>query len=129
MDFHKRSLKLFWVLRSYDSIDLILSCIGSVSSCVKINGKLSTVFYPSRVLRQGGLISPYIFILCLEYLSKLIHKECDSNNWQAFKVRGDRMEISYLFFADDVVLFGEANLSTLDSLTKILDLFCRKSGH
>lgn len=38
------------------------------------------------------------------------------------------MSISHLLFADDLVLFGEANTKTLDTMSDTLDLFSHASG-
>lgn len=51
-----------------DLIDLI------VVSILFNGGKLSA-FNPSRGIYQGDPLSPYIFILCLEYLRLLIHEK------------------------------------------------------
>lgn len=40
-------------------------------------GELTDEFLPTRGIRQGDLISPYIFILCIEQLS---HGICDVVN-------------------------------------------------
>ena len=53
---------------------LMMQCITSVTYSIKINGKLSGKITPSRGLRQGDLLSPYLFLLCAKGLSDLIKK-------------------------------------------------------
>ena len=53
---------------------LMMQCITSVTYSIKINGKLSGKITPSRGLRQGDLLSPYLFLLCAKELSDLIKK-------------------------------------------------------
>ncbi|PKI37422.1 hypothetical protein CRG98_042208 [Punica granatum] len=46
----------------------IMSCVSSTSTSVLLNGNCLEPFIPSRGIRQGDPISPYIFIMCMEYL-------------------------------------------------------------
>lgn len=113
---------------SYNSIKLIMSCVAAGNSCIQFNGTRTDPFIPSRGIRQGDPLSPYLFIICLEYLSGTIHEACYSKDWTPFKVRRGCTEISHLFFADDILLFGEANISTLLTIKSVLNNFLHTSG-
>lgn len=101
-DFIRKTLQFFKFPSSL--IELILNCVSSTKINVLFNGGRLETFSPSRGIRQGDPISPYIFILCLEYLSIMIEKEVREGNWKGvMPIRGS-MTFSHLFFADDIIL-------------------------
>ena len=58
-------------------IQLIISCVSSTSTSLLFNGSKLPAFYPSRGIKQGDPISPYLFILCMEFLGPQITKMCE----------------------------------------------------
>eukprot|EP00253_Pinus_taeda_P002680 PITA_02680 len=59
---------------NYSFISWIMGCISNVSFVVLINGAASPFFKSQRGLRQGCPLSPFLFLLVAEGLSRLIHK-------------------------------------------------------
>ena len=68
-----------------DIIDLIMSCVSTVFMSILFNGEALDPIFPSRGIRQGDPISPYLFILCMDYLGQLIEGKCSENLWQPMK--------------------------------------------
>lgn len=101
-------------------IDLIMSCISSTSISILFNGGKLNSFKPTSGIRQGDLLSLYIFILCMEYLGYLINKECMDKNWEPMKASKDNVRISHLFFPDDLMLFAKANIVGANLIKKVL---------
>ena len=109
-------------------VDLVLECVTTSSFSILVNGGQLENFKPSRGIRQGDPLSPYLFILCMEYLSLKILKACDNNSWKAIKVSRKGPSISHLFFADDLLLCAETSSNCCLTITRILEDFCLQSG-
>ncbi|KAL4339153.1 hypothetical protein GQ457_08G031640 [Hibiscus cannabinus] len=60
---------MLWLGFVQSWVDLIMRCVSSVSSRVRLRGTLSEAFLPRRVLRQGDPLSPFLFLFCTEGLS------------------------------------------------------------
>ena len=110
------------------SISLIMNCVSQASSSVLVNGKKSERFHHSRGLRQGDPMSPYLFNICLEALSQMIHKECEEKEWTPFGVGRKKVPVSHLMFADDLILFGRVDETTAFSVRRTFERFCEFSG-
>ncbi|RDX90298.1 putative mitochondrial protein, partial [Mucuna pruriens] len=88
---------------------LILSCVSSIRVQVLFNEVSINEFSPSRGVRQGDPISPYLFVFYMERLTYLIEREVSYNNRKPIKLCRTELSISHLFFVDDLLLFGKTS--------------------
>ena len=108
-------------------VKLIMKCVSSVRFVVKVNGELLPYFTPSRGLRQGDPMSPYLFLICGEGFTTLL------NNYGTHIDRGIRVSfrspwVNHLLFADDSLIFMGACAESADRLVAILDIYADFSG-
>ena len=63
-----------------------MTCISTVTYSIRINGRPHGHIVPSRGIRQGDPLSPYLFMLCAEGLSALIKKGVDDGRLEGIAV-------------------------------------------
>ncbi|KAM2035402.1 hypothetical protein EV2_039395 [Malus domestica] len=86
----------------------VMACVQTVSYGVVVNGETTSYITPHRGLRQGDLLSPFLFLFCAEGFSSLIHNKERLGWFQGIKVNPHADFLSHVFFADDSVLFCQA---------------------
>ena len=64
----------------------IMECIKSVTYSVLINGEPKVHIFPTRGIRQGDPLSPYLFLLCLEGLNGLIKQAVNEKHIEGFSL-------------------------------------------
>ena len=109
-------------------IELIMHCITSVSYSIHVNGVAYGSITPTRGLRQGDPISPYIFLLCTNAFSSLINNAALNQKITGVSICRGCPKITHLFFADDSLLFCKANGQECQYLIEVLQLYEAASG-
>ena len=109
-------------------INLIMHCITTISYFVLINGVAYGSIIPTRGLRQGDIVSPYIFLLCAYGFSSLINDAARNQRISGVSICKGSPKITHLFFADDSLLFCKANIQECQNLINILQLYEASSG-
>ena len=109
-------------------INLIMQCITSITYAIRINGSPRGRIIPSKGIRQGDPLSPYLFLLCVEGLSSLIKATVNSGHMGGIAICRGCLKLSHLFFADDSLIFCKASLKECASLQRVLEIYEKASG-
>ena len=102
-------------------VNWTLQCVTTVTFSVIVNGGRTNHFSPTRGLRQGDPLSPYLFILCQDVLSCLIDQQFHLRNISGVKMNVSSPAITYVMFADDLMTFSKANRREIGILNDCLE--------
>ena len=83
-------------------------CLTSVSFAVLVNGNAKGWVKASRGLRQDDPLSPFLFTIVADVLSRMLLKAEERNVLEGFRVGRNRTRVSHLQFADDTIFFSSA---------------------
>jgi hypothetical protein len=108
-------------------IKLIMACVTSVRYNVRFNSMETDIFTPTRGLRQGDPLSPYLFLIVAEGLSCMIRGAEERGDLEGVKVCRDAPTVSHLLFADDSLILMQADKKNADCLANILTRYCASS--
>ena len=103
-------------------------CLRSMNFAVMVNGRPRGWFEASRGLRQGDPLSPFLFTLVVDVLSRLVSKAEERGIIRGFEVGRERVKISHLQFADDTILFLDADEENMRDVTILVRGFELLSG-
>ncbi|RVW15777.1 LINE-1 retrotransposable element ORF2 protein [Vitis vinifera] len=106
----------------------IRGCLSSSSFAILVNGNAKGWVKASRGLRQGDPLSPFLFTLVADVLSRMLFRAEETGLTEGFSVGRDRTRVSLLQFADDTIFFSKASMEHLQNLKIILLVFGQVSG-
>ncbi|XP_019198078.1 PREDICTED: uncharacterized protein LOC109191859 [Ipomoea nil] len=111
-----------------DWVDLLMLCVTTVNYSILVNGEIAGQVRPTRGIRQGDPLSPYLFILCAEGLSILLQQAEARGDIHGVRVARGAPAITHLFFADDSLLFFRAKEGEALKIKDCLDVYSLASG-
>ncbi|XP_027067692.1 uncharacterized mitochondrial protein AtMg01250-like [Coffea arabica] len=109
-------------------INWIMECVSTVSFSFNINGEPKGYVIPSRGIRQGDPLSPYLFLLISEGFLNLLAQAERNKRLTGMKISRHGPSITHLFFADDSLIFCKADKTQAEAVMGILKTYGRGSG-
>lgn len=106
----------------------ITRCIQSSSFLFNINGEVDRYIQPSRSIRQGDLLSPYVFLIYTEALTNLINNAVMRKELEGLKISKSGPKLTYLLFVDDSLLFCKADVGYIKFIKELLEYYALCSG-
>ncbi|GAB2291668.1 hypothetical protein Dimus_038167 [Dionaea muscipula] len=92
--------------------DWVMTCITSTTFTFSINGELSGFLVGQRGLRQGDPLSPYVFVLVMEYFTRCLKGLGRVADFR-YHPKCKKLGIVSLSFADDLMIFARADTNSL----------------
>ncbi|XP_030478206.1 uncharacterized protein LOC115695268 [Cannabis sativa] len=107
---------------------LIFGCLSSVQYQIVSSDRTMGPIVPSRGLRQGDHISPYLSLVCVEAFSTLIRK-FEKRKWlHGCKVANGAPSVSRMLFVDDSFLYYKATNGEMNRVLQLLRMFATATG-
>lgn len=109
-------------------IKWMMMCITTVSYEFCFNGSSIGPIQPTRGLRQGDPLSPYLFLLCVEGLSNSLSNAANEGLIHGAQICSAAPVVTYLLFADDSFLFFRASRGEAEIVKGLLNTYETLSG-
>ncbi|XP_060195293.1 uncharacterized protein LOC132624546 [Lycium barbarum] len=109
-------------------INLVYRLISNNWYSVIINGTRYGFFKSSRGLKQGDPLSPALFIIAAETLSRALNYLFHNDRFSGFSMHKKGPQINHLSYADDIVLFTSGDKVSIKLMMKQLYFYQKASG-
>ena len=83
---------------------------------------------PTRGIRQGDPLSPFLFLLCTEGLNGLINQASEHGHIKGYPLCRNSPRLTHLLFADDSLLFCKATIEECQRVLDVLEVYGRCLG-
>ncbi|KAK2653192.1 hypothetical protein Ddye_013048 [Dipteronia dyeriana] len=94
------------------SITWIKACLTTPKFSISINGELAGFFFKKKGIRQGDPMSPYLFVIAMEVLSKILTKRIADSPSFKYHWKCDKIKLSHICFADNLIMLCHGSLSS-----------------
>ncbi|XP_062075420.1 uncharacterized protein LOC133779477 [Humulus lupulus] len=108
-------------------IQLIMICIKSSSYSLLMNGRFQGGFLGAKGLRQGDPLSPLIFVLIMEYMTRCFHHAAIDSIFR-YHPLCKILKLINLCFADDLIILSKGSIQSIKVIKEVLEGFSSSTG-
>ena len=109
-------------------VKLVLQCVSTVQYTIVHGNQEMGPILPTRGIRQGDPLSPYLFIICAEGLSSLIRRY-ELKQWvHGIRICRKAPAVTHMLFANDSYLFCKADITEASKILEVLHMYEKASG-
>lgn len=94
---------------------------------ISYNGTVNGYFKGQRGLIQGDPLSSYMLVIAMNWLSHMLNKAAEEKN-MGFHSKSKKIKLTHLNFADDLLIFKDGSLESVQCVLKVLSDFEQRSG-
>ncbi|GJV26975.1 RNA-directed DNA polymerase, eukaryota, partial [Tanacetum coccineum] len=105
----------------------IQGCLNSAMGSILVNGSSISSFKFFKGLKQGDLLSHFLFYLIMESLHLCFYNVVHTGLYNGIHTV-DSLSLLHVFYADNVVFVGKWNLSNLSTIVNVLKWVFLASG-
>ncbi|XP_074265679.1 uncharacterized protein LOC141588123 [Silene latifolia] len=108
-------------------IGLVMESVRTATYSLVLNGDMFGFFQGKKQLRQGDPLSPLLFTIAMEYLSRVLTYVTDTMKFKYHPLCAS-LKLSHLMFADDLLLFSKGDVGFIMVLLRAFATFSKASG-
>ena len=106
----------------------IMELVSGALFSILLNGGPLQPFTPSRGIRQGYPLSPFLFVVMAEGLGRSLAKAKKQNQLKGIKPAHQGPTVMHQQFVDDTMLMGAPTVQEARTIRKVLKTFSEASG-
>ncbi|XP_060216553.1 uncharacterized protein LOC132644029 [Lycium barbarum] len=110
-------------------VDKIWRLLANNWYSVMLNGRSHGFFHSTRGVKQGDPLSPPLFVLVVEVLSRALNSLFDCEQYKGYGMPKLSANLNHLAYADDTIIFTSADKVSLEMIMKVLRKYEGVSVH
>lgn len=105
-------------------VDMVWRLLANNWYSILLNGQSHGFFHSTRGVKHGNALSPALFIIAAEVLSRVLHSLFEEGSYQGFGLPRWSASLNHLAYADDTIIFK----NSLELIMNTLKEYERVSG-
>ncbi|XP_022004099.1 uncharacterized mitochondrial protein AtMg01250-like [Helianthus annuus] len=106
----------------------VMNIIKTARALVLVNGSPTQEFPCFRGLKQGDPLSPFLSVLAMEALTRIVKEACSIGRYKGVRLGANGPLLSHFLFVDDVIFMDEWFADNVLNLNRLLRCFYLSSG-